>query len=76
LRAAFCDIIRRRLKQIDMGDCAVTFTRDEIARLHQIFRHGACDWSRPGVEQRDLADAWTTFTGLARTGRATAKDDD
>ena len=49
------DVIKCRLKKIDLADYAVTFSPEEIKRLGQIFPRGVCDWSRPGVEQPDLA---------------------
>jgi hypothetical protein len=63
------DIIKCQLKRIDPADYAVTFTSEEIARLHQIFPRGVCDWSRPGVEQRALADTWITFTDVGKYRR-------
>jgi hypothetical protein len=60
------NIIECRLKRIDLADYAVSFTPAEVARLHRIFPHGVCDWSRPGVEQRGLADTWITFTDVDR----------
>lgn len=60
------DIIKCQLKRIDLADYAVSFTAAEVARLHRIFPHGVCDWSRPGVEQRGLADTWITFTDVGR----------
>jgi hypothetical protein len=58
------DIIKCRLRQIELDDYHVSFTKDEIARLRRIFPQGVCDWSRPGVGQRDLLDTWITFTDV------------
>jgi hypothetical protein len=58
------DVIKCQLKRIDLADYAVTFTPPEVARLHQIFPAGVCDWSRPGVEQRGLAGTWLDFTDV------------
>ncbi len=56
------DIVKCRLQRIDLADYAVTFTPEEVARLHQIFPHGVCDYSRAGVEQRDLLGTWLIYT--------------
>ena len=45
------NILKCQLKPIDMNDYAVSFTSDEITRLHNIFPNGVCDWSKPGVNQ-------------------------
>jgi hypothetical protein len=60
------DIVKCRLKRIDVADYPVTFTAAELARLRQIFPHGVCDWSRPGVEQRGLAGTWLEFIDVGQ----------
>ena len=44
-------IIKCQLKRIDLNDYTVSFTREELDRLHGIFPNGVCDWSRRGVNQ-------------------------
>jgi hypothetical protein len=63
------DIVACRLKPIEAADYAVTVTPDEVARLHQIFTRGVCDWTRPGVEQRGLAGTWLEFTDVGKYRR-------
>jgi hypothetical protein len=63
------DIVKCRLRPIDPDDYAVAFTPDEMDRLHDIFPDGVCDWSRPGVEQRDLNGTWIEFTGIGKYKR-------
>lgn len=58
------DIIKCRLKKIDLADYAVTFGPEETERLDQIFPQGVCDWSRPGIDQSGLASTWITFTDV------------
>jgi hypothetical protein len=45
------DIIKCKLKPIDMRDYAVPFTAQQRAQLKAIFPHGVCDWSERGVQQ-------------------------
>ena len=52
------DIVKCRLRRIDSDDYAMTFTPDERETLRQIFPEGVCDYTRPGVGQRDLLDTW------------------
>lgn len=59
------DIIKCRLKPIDLSDYVGEFTDEEIARLRSIFPDGVCDWSKPGREQRPLKDTFLSF-GPAR----------
>lgn len=70
------DIIKCRLKRPKRSDYAVSFTRDEWKRLRKIFRRGVCDWSRPGVEQSDLAGTWITFTDVGKYERDRGTDGD
>jgi Tannase-like family of unknown function (DUF6351) len=58
------DVVKCRLRRIDLADYAVTFTPEEVARLNEIFPDGVCDYSRRGLEQRDLLDVWLTYTGV------------
>jgi hypothetical protein len=45
------DIVKCRLKPVDMGDYAVPFTAEQRSRLEAIFPDGVCDWSKRGVQQ-------------------------
>ena len=54
------DVIKCRLKAIDMADYKVPFTAVQRARLQAIFPKGVCDWSQPGVAQVE-AVPWASF---------------
>jgi hypothetical protein len=56
------DVLKCRLKPVDLADYRVTFTPAEQARLKAIFPQGVCDYSRPGVKQRPLDDTWLDFS--------------
>jgi Tannase-like family of unknown function (DUF6351) len=45
------DVIKCKLKPIDMRDYAVPFTAQQRAQLKAIFPDGVCDWSERGVQQ-------------------------
>ncbi|HEY6363140.1 MAG TPA: DUF6351 family protein [Vicinamibacterales bacterium] len=62
------DIIKCQVKPIAAADYTVTFTGDELSRLRKIFPAGACDWSKPGVEQQRLAGTWQAFGPRASGG--------
>ncbi len=66
------NILKCRLKPIRLTEYQVTFTDDERARLNAIFQHGVCDWSRPGVNQRQLLDTWLAYP---RPGNALSLED-
>lgn len=55
------DILKCQLKPVRPSDYKVGFTSAEWARLQAIFSQGVCDWSKPGVEQGALKDAWLAF---------------
>lgn len=55
------DILKCRLKKIDMSDYAVDFTDEQLDRLYDIFPDGVCDWSKPGVEQKPLKKTFQSF---------------
>jgi hypothetical protein len=52
------DIIKCQLKPLAAADYAVAFSPAQWARLQSIFPSGACDWSKPGVEQQGLLGTW------------------
>jgi hypothetical protein len=54
------DVIKCRLKPIDMSDYNVAFTSEQRKRLRAIFPNGVCDWSRRGVRQVK-AMPWASF---------------
>lgn len=55
------DIVKCRTRTPRPSDYAVAFTPEQWARLQAAFPDGVCDWSRRGVEQRDLAGTWQSF---------------
>jgi Tannase-like family of unknown function (DUF6351) len=55
------EVMKCRLKPLDPADYDVTFTADQWARLQQAFPDGACDWTRPGVDEQPSL-SWMTFT--------------
>lgn len=60
-----------------MADYSATFTAAEQTRLRQIFPHGVGDWSKRGVEQRDLLSTWITYTDVGKyTKDKRGKDND
>jgi hypothetical protein len=48
------DVLECQLKPVDTRDYRVAFTDEERARLAEIFPGGVCDWTRPGVDSRNL----------------------
>lgn len=55
------DIVKCQLRPVDEADYDVPFTEAQLERLRAIFPDGLCDWSKPGVEQQDLAGTWLSF---------------
>ena len=55
------DVIKCQLKPVSASDYKVTFSAGEMARLKQIFAGGVCDWSKPGVEQQQMAGTWQSL---------------
>lgn len=54
------NILKCRLKPVDLSDYAVTFSSDELTRLYSTFPDGVCDWSKPDIEQRPVT-TWASF---------------
>ena len=54
------DIIKCKLKPIDLADYAVTFSEAELARLRSIFADGVCNWSQKGMMQTGVVP-WASF---------------
>ena len=59
--AVAADIVKCRTRNPRRSDYAVAFTPDQWARLEAAFPDGVCDWSRKGIEQRDLDGTWQSF---------------
>jgi hypothetical protein len=74
--ALAADVIKCQLRPIDPADYGVTFTSEEVARLHRIFPGGVCDYSRPGMDQHDLAGTWLTYTGVGKYKEDDGDEDD
>lgn len=70
------DILKCLLKPVRLSDYNVSFSTAEWARLQAIFPQGVCDWSKPGVEQRPLKDAWLAFPKPGHAVRLDRGDDD
>lgn len=45
------DILKCRLKPVDLRDYKVTFTAAQEAKLREIFAGGVCDFGKPGIGQ-------------------------
>jgi hypothetical protein len=54
------DVVKCKLKPVDMGDYAVPFTAEQRSRLEAIFPDGVCDWSKRGVRQLK-AVPWASY---------------
>ena len=55
------DILKCRLKPIDVKDYKAVFTLDEMLKLRLIFPDGVCDYSKPGLNQDRLAGTYLTL---------------
>lgn len=55
------DVVKCQLREPERDDYAVAFTDEQWQRLTVIFAAGVCDYTRPGVEQQDLASTWLRF---------------
>jgi len=54
-------VLKCQLSPIDYGDYPVAFDPAQKSRLEAVFPDGVCDWSKPGVEEADLAGTWQEF---------------
>ena len=54
-------MLKCQLEPIDYGDYAPSFNPAQRRRLEAAFPDGVCDWSKPGVEEADLAGTWQEF---------------
>ena len=55
------DVLKCRLKPVDLSDYSVTLTDAEKERVPATFPDGVCDWTKPGVEQQKLAGSRLLF---------------
>jgi hypothetical protein len=55
------DVLKCALKPVNRGDYRRPLTDAQFARLKAIFSGGVCDYSRPGVEQNAVSEAWLTY---------------
>ena len=54
------DVMKCQLKPMRRDDYTVTFTDEQWQLLQEAFPAGVCDYTRPGVSQRD-AVSWLTY---------------
>jgi hypothetical protein len=55
------DVLKCRLRPLDLDSYGVTFTAEQQARLRTTFATGVCDYSKDGVEQRPAKGPWLDF---------------
>jgi hypothetical protein len=55
------DVLKCRLKLIDLREYKVAFTTTEAAQLKKIFPQGVCDYALPGVDQSPTDGTWQFF---------------
>jgi hypothetical protein len=55
------NVLKCRLKPVDVQDYRVAFTSEERTRLTAVFPDGVCDWSRPGISHQKLAGSWLSY---------------
>jgi hypothetical protein len=55
------DVVKCRLKPLRRSDyLPILFADEQWAQLQEAFPTGACDWTKPGVDQQG-AVAWQTY---------------
>jgi hypothetical protein len=54
------DVLKCRLKPVDLSDYGGHLTADQLPRLRRIFPAGVCDWSKPGVGETSVVP-WASF---------------
>jgi hypothetical protein len=67
------DILKCHLKAPRRADYAQALSDAQFVRLKTIFSSGVCDYSRPGVAQREAKDTWL---GYPRPGHSHRVSDD
>jgi len=55
------NVLKCRLKPINLRDYKVTFTSTDAAQLKAIFPQGVCDYTLPGVDQSPTDGTWQFF---------------
>jgi hypothetical protein len=70
------DILKCQLKPVKAANYSVAFSSAELARLKSIFPKGVCDWSRRGVEQKEMKDSWLAFPRPGKAVRLGDGDDE
>jgi Tannase-like family of unknown function (DUF6351) len=55
------DIVSCRLKPVDLGDYAISFTAEEYQQLLSVFAEGVCDWSRGDSSGARHQGTWKSF---------------
>jgi len=55
------NVLKCRLKRIDLGDYKVTFTAAEQGQVAAIFPQGVCNYAKPGIGQEPFEDTWEFF---------------
>ena len=55
------NVLKCRLKPINLHEYKVTFTTTEAAQLKTIFPQGVCDYTVPGVDQSPTDGTWQFF---------------
>jgi hypothetical protein len=55
------NVLKCRLKPINLHEYKVTFTTTEVAQLKKTFSDGVCDYTVPGVDQSPTDGTWQFF---------------
>jgi hypothetical protein len=55
------NVLKCRLKPINLHEYKVTFTTTEVAQLKKTFPDGVCDYTVPGVDQSPTDGTWQFF---------------
>ena len=55
------NVLKCRLKPINLHEYKVAFTTTEVAQLKKIFANGVCDYTLPGVDQTPTDGTWQFF---------------
>lgn len=55
------DVIKCRLKPVDMSDYKVAFSSGQRSRLARVFPDGVCDFSKPGIGQAPLLATYRRY---------------
>jgi hypothetical protein len=55
------DVLKCALRAINPGEYAHPMTNEQLTRLQAVFPGGVCDYSRPGVGQRQPETTWRKY---------------